>query len=46
MQEVVDSLENESTHGHSSFFVGEFEITTNEMEEGIGRGATSCVAYL
>ena len=42
MQEVVDSLENESTHGHPSFFVGEFDITPREMEYGIGRGETTC----
>ena len=46
MQEVVDSSESESTHGHPRLFVGEFEITTRKMEYGISRGETTCGVYL
>ena len=35
-------MESESTHGHPIFFVGEFFITTGEIEYGIGRGVTTC----
>ena len=42
MQEVVDSSESESTHGHPSFFVAEFDITTRDMEYGIYIVETTC----